>query len=133
MYLRLDSDPTENVEVVKAIVDKMFKEGDIDDKAADYFVPEKAKPSRFYTFSKTHKRKGDSVNVPIRPVISGCGSATERLSHFVDFYLKQYVSELDSYVNDCKHLMRKIECINSEGPLPEGSALFTIDVVANVP
>ena len=53
MYLRLDSDPTkENVEVVKAIGDKMFKEGDIDDKAADYLVPEKAKLSRFYTFAK---------------------------------------------------------------------------------
>ena len=134
VYLRLDSDPTkENVEVVKAIGDKMFKEGDIDDKAADYLVPEKAKLSRFYTLPKTHKGKGDSVNVPIRPVISGCGPVTERLSHFVDFYLKPHVSELDSYVKDSKHLMRKIECINSERPLPEGSTLFTIDVVATYP
>ena len=29
--------------------------------------------------------------------------------------------------------MRKIDSINSEGPLPEGSALFTIDVVAMYP
>ena len=67
---------------------------DIDQKTAEILNPLNAKPTRFYAFPKTYKRKGNSDNVPIRPVIAGCGSATERLSQFVDFVFETICSQI---------------------------------------
>ena len=111
----------------------MLLERDIKEETAEYLIPSDAKPSRFYTLPKTHKVKPGSDVLPVKPVISGCVSVTERLSEFVDYYLKPFVPKLESYLNDSKHLIRKIEEIIAKGPLPEDSSLFTIDVVAMYP
>lgn len=134
VYEKLSEDATDdNVCAVEEIVNNMLLVGDIEEVTAEYLIPNEAKPSRFYTLPKTHKVKPGSDVLPVRPVISGCGSATERLSEFVDYHLKPFVPKLKSFVKDSKHLIRKIEDINAKGPLPEGSSLFTIDVVAMYP
>ena len=134
VYEKLNEDATDqNVSAVKEIVNNMLLVGDIKEETAEYLIPSEAKPSRFYTLPKTHKVKPGSDVLPVRPVISGCGSATERLSEFVDYHLKPSVPKLESLVKDSKHLIRKIEETNAKGPLPEGSSLFTIDVVAMYP
>ena len=40
---------------------------------------------KLYLFTKIHKRLH---NVPGRPVISNCGTPTEKASEFLDFHLK---------------------------------------------
>ena len=75
----------------------------------------------FYLLPKVHK-----PNVPGRPIISGCGSPTDRLSAFVDFYLQPIVETLPSYIKDTNDFLRKIFAIPT--PLPTGTILAMIDV-----
>ena len=53
---------------------------------------------KFYLLPKIHK-KGS----PGRPVISGCGICTERVSEFVDFHIQHLVPGIPSYIKDTKH------------------------------
>ena len=48
-----------------------------------------------YLLPKIHK-----PNVSGPPIIFGCGSPTDRLSAFVDFYLQPIVQTLPSYIKD---------------------------------
>ena len=81
VYVLLDGDPTRDM--VKKINEKIresWEKGSIDDKTKDYLmVSEDVKPGRFYLLPKIHKR-----GCPGRPVISGCGTPTEKISAFVD-------------------------------------------------
>ena len=46
---------------------------------------------------KIHKKQ---QNVPGRPVVSNCGTATEKVSEFLDFHLKPVMQERKSYIKD---------------------------------
>jgi hypothetical protein len=73
-------------------------------------------------------------NIPGRPIISGCDSPTEKLSTFIDHYLKQLVPFIPSYIKDTTHFLRMVFDIPT--PLPPNSLLVTIDVVSlytNIP
>ena len=74
---------------------------------------------------KIHKR-----GCPGRPVISGCGTCTERISEFVDVHIKHLVPEIPSYIKDTKHFL---QVLNGLGRLPEGAILVTADVVGLYP
>ena len=52
---------------------------------------------KMYLLPKIHKRLYD---VPGRPVISNCGTPTEKLSDFLDHYLKPVMQERESYIKD---------------------------------
>jgi hypothetical protein len=83
----------------------------------------------FYMLPKIHK-----PNNPGRPIISGCDSPTEKLSIFVDHYLKQLVPHTPSYIRDSNHFLHTI--FNIATPLPPKSLLVTIDVTSlytNIP
>jgi len=95
-----------------------------------YLLPNS--PSRtplFYMLPKIHK-----PNIPGRPIISGCDSPTEKLSIFVDHFLKQFVPFIPSHIKDTNDFLRTILSIPS--PLPPGALLVTIDVISlytNIP
>ena len=72
-----------------------------------------------------HKR-----GCPGRPVISGCGTCTERISEFVDYHIKPLVPRIPSYIKDNKHFLQEL---NKLGTLPEGAILVTADVVGLYP
>lgn len=72
--------------------------------------------------SKLHK-----PGCPGRPVInSGCSTATERISEFVDNNLRPMVLKINSYIKDTNDFLRKLGELQR---LPEGAILCTIDVV----
>ena len=50
---------------------------------------------KFYLLPKIHKRL---FNVPGRPVISNCGTPTEKISEFLDHHLKPVMQKGISYV-----------------------------------
>ncbi len=77
----------------------------------------------FYMLPKVHK---NLENPPGRPIISGNGSITEPASQFVDFFIKPFVSELPSFIQDSTHVLNKIKDIKNIGP----SLLVTMDVEA---
>ena len=81
VYIPVSEDPTEGMGLkVTAAVAKLGEDGFIDNDAVDYLSPTgDVKAGRFYLLPKLHKK-----GCPGRPVISGCGTPTERISQFVD-------------------------------------------------
>lgn len=102
----------------------------IDTNTYNFLIPHS--PSRiplFYMLPKIHK-----PNIPGRPIISGCDSPTEKLSIFVDHYLKTLVPSIPSYIRDTNHFLQTIFSLPT--PLPENTILVTIDVTSlytNIP
>lgn len=83
------------------------------------------KPTRkptLYLLPKIHK-----PDVPGRPIISGCGGPTVRLSEYNDFYLKPLMNNIDSYVKDSTDFLKRIFKLNNNIST-ENIILVTIDV-----
>ena len=98
--------------------------------------PSEKSPGRLYELFKVHKTHQPGETPPERPIISGSGSVTENISLFVEHYLKHKATTHKSYLQDTPDFLRKVNEINSEGPLPENSILVSIDVSAlytNIP
>ncbi|CAB4043783.1 Hypothetical predicted protein, partial [Paramuricea clavata] len=82
---------------------------------------------RLYLLPKIHKRLR---NVPGRPVISNCGTPTERASEFLDHHLKPIMKAGKSYIRDTGHFLDKLKEI---GKVPENALLVTADVTSLYP
>ena len=80
-----------------------------------------------YLLPKIHKRL---YNVPGKPVISNCGTPTEKVSEFLDHHLKPVMQEGESYIKDTGDFINKIKNINA---IPENAILVTADVVGLYP
>ncbi len=74
-----------------------------------------------YVLPKIHK---DLTNPPGRPIISGIGSLTEKISTFVDFFLKPVVFTLPSFVKDSIDMIKNKKTID----LPDEILFVTFDV-----
>ena len=84
---------------------------------------------KLYLLPKIHKRLH---NVPGRPVISNCGTPTEKASEFLDFHLKPLMqsgwSKFETLcIRDFIYKMKRI------GKVPEGSFLVNADVIGPYP
>ena len=83
-----------------------------------------------YLLPKIHKGK---IPPPARPILSSNGSPTEKMSQFVDHFLKQCSTSHRSYIKDTSHFIQKLQAI---GKLPPNSILATFDVTSlytNIP
>lgn len=61
------------------------------------------------------KIQKDLVNPIRRPIISGNGSIAEPISKYIDFFIKPFVMELPSYIQDTTQVLKKIQTINNIG------------------
>ena len=86
---------------IKKLLDKEY----IDKKTSQYLKVEKSKPGKFYLLPKIRKKLH---NVPGSPVISNYGLATEKISEFLDFYIKLLVGEIPSLARDTTHFLSKL-------------------------
>ena len=127
VYRETPTDITQQIaEMVNNIIKKLSGDGYIDDKTLDYLlINSTPRAGRFYLLPKIHKKR-----CPGRPVISGRGSCTERVSEFVDFHIKLLVPEIPSYIKDTKHFLQVLRDL---GRLPEGAIIVTTDVVGLYP
>ena len=66
------------------------------------------------------------VNVSGSPVISSCGTPTEKVSEFLDSQVKPVMQSSGSYIKDSVDFIKKIKNI---GTIPKDSILITADVV----
>ena len=73
-----------------------------------------------YTLLKLPKE-----GIPGRSIISGCNSPTEKLSQYLDFYLKPIVRSIPSYIKDITHFLR---VILDQTEIPNNTILVTLDV-----
>ena len=102
----------------------------ITEKELKYFTIEFKKATnlgKLYLLPKIHKRL---ENVPGRPVISNCGTPTEKVSEFLDSQLKPVMQSSRSYIKDSGDFIKKIKNI---GTIPKDSILVTADVVGLYP
>ena len=107
--------------------------GYIDEKCKDWALTDEnnVRTHQFYHIPKIHK---SLENPPGRPIVSGIGGPTEKLSRLVDHWLQPVVQRLPSYLKDSTHLLQTIKVWNETlAPLPETTLIVTIDVVALYP
>ena len=76
---------------------------------------------------KIHKRLYDA---PGRPVLSNCGTPTEKVSEFLDNQLKKVMQNGWSYIKDSNHFIKKIKHLKN---IPDNAILVTADVVGLYP
>ena len=127
---------------IKEEIDKAEKLGHITKVDAKILQPEGIKAGRLYLLPKIHKLEKFYMNVngkrfpPCRPIISGSGSLTERISWFVDQNCKEFMKKLPSYIEDSTDLIRYFEKINQDGILPPHAIPFSLDIksmYSNIP
>ena len=82
---------------------------------------------KMYLLPKIYKRL---ESVPGRPVISNCGTPTEKVSEFLDYHLKPTMQSAKSYIKDSSDFLRKL---NDLGKLTENAILVTTDVLGLYP
>jgi len=130
-YLPQDHDPTEeHNQRVSAKITEMTENQAISPEVADHLVFTKPRTACFYTLPKIHK---PTRPPPGRPIVSANECPTERISGFVDHFLRPHVPKIRSYIKDTTDFINKIEAIP---PLPLGALLVTLDVTAlytNIP
>ena len=100
VYQKCEGDPLKKVNnEVKSVSRDMFNGKEINNKVRDYLIMKKPQLGRFYLLPKIHKR---TLNVPVRPVISNNGTATENISAFLDFHFKNIVSTIPHILEDTR-------------------------------
>ena len=120
--------------LMKSSVKDALEEKVIDEETAKFLVPREPKEGRAYGMVKAHKDTPVGEKLPpMRLVVSGCGSTTENISHFVDFFSKEIPEKLDSHIKDTPHLLRMLENLNQNSSQPENALLVSIDVVGLYP
>ena len=143
-YKVIEEDPSDNIRIQNAIlVDEIVRKDEISEKVAEFLKAGESKVSKYYHLLKTHKIPISTENptrwleengFPLRGIVSGCGSPTERLSGFVDHHLQDGMKSLDSFLRDTKDTLKVIEELNDkvdEGELNlEGVALVSLDIVS---
>ena len=105
----------------------MFNFKEIDQKIMNYLTVKKPQLGRFYLLPKIHKR---TINVPGRPVISNNGAATERISSFLNFYLKYIIPTIPHILEDTTDFLYTIEQLQN---IREGKLLVSFDAVGLYP
>ena len=116
-------------EILK-VLQEAFDNETITKSEYEHMNPENKNAGKFYCTPKVHKGHDESKPPPPRPIVSGCGSLTEKIGHFADYFVKEVATNHDSYSKDTPDFLRTIELINSEGKLPKNTILVTADVIS---
>ncbi|KAJ1194362.1 hypothetical protein NDU88_003651, partial [Pleurodeles waltl] len=123
-YLKLTSNPMP--EVNRCILRKLqtYLDQDlISDMEFKYLYNNTPTSPCIYILPKIHK---PGTFPPGRPIISGIGSPTEKLSEYIDIFLQPFVRNLPSYIRDTKDLLCKI----TDYDWTDGHYLVTLDVTS---
>ena len=115
---KLDEDPMERyAEEVTSFLQNMTDKQTINKEIFNYLRPQKPQTSRFYILPKIRKD-----GIPRRSTVLSCGAPTEKISQFVDFYLKPLVVKTPSYIKDTTEFLLKLKSISK---IASGSLLLT--------
>ena len=126
----MESDLVKLVETSKNTFQSLRRKNLIIEKELKYFSYQYKKSSNFgkmYLLPKTHKRLD---NVPGRPVVSNCGTPTEKASEFLDHHLQPIMKTGVSYIKDTNDFLFKLKNL---GKIPENAFLVTADFVGLYP
>ena len=122
-YIQTDTDLSEKHHgEISAKLKSMNEDDEIDDSCSSFLSNPNYRTSEFYMLPKIHKRLKDP---PGRPIVSGNGCPTERISQFVDFFLKPIVRDTQSYLRDTTHFLK---VLGNAPKLTDTTLLVTLDV-----
>ncbi len=103
---------------------KMKLRGEISEKTFNYLAPMQSRTPEFYLLPKIHKPKRPP---PGRPIISANSCPTERISQFVDHFVKPLLPKIKSYLRDSTDFINSLLAL---GKVKPGSRLVTWDVTS---
>ena len=127
-FHRLEYDPTKNFKVkVNTWVEKWSQMNILDQKWKSYIQTECSTSGKMYGLIKSHKS-----NNPARIITSGCNTAIESLSIFVEKVLHDISSNLPSRIKDTGHMLDIIDEINNSNQ-PTNSIVVGFDIVNMFP
>ena len=141
-YEEVPSDPSVEIKAKQdRLISDMLISGQITEKVAQHLVEGGSKLSNFYHTLKTHNLPVDEPIIdnwlqengyPSRGIISGIQAPTERLSGFLDHFLQPGMKNLETFLQDTKHMLQLIEGVNEKidgGEFSlEGVGLVTLDL-----
>ena len=99
-------------DMVFTLLHKLHEKGEIDDKVFNGLTPRNIRTARFYLLPKIHKCLTPG-SVPGRPIISGNGCSTEKISSFVDEHIKPFVKTVPSYIRDTTDFINKLKTLKT--------------------
>ena len=114
---------SETATKVIIVINSLFTNGHIDQMTHKWLSLGQNPPRipEFYTLTKIQKA------IPVgRPIVSGSGGPTERISSFVDSLLQPIAQKQESYIKDTTHFINFIK--KHATPTAEAAILATLDV-----
>ena len=122
-YEEMHSDITDQINhMINQKLDDMKNNGEIASSLTESLKNHEAKVPHIYFLPKIHKGQNPP---PGRPVVSSNGCATEKISAFVDNFIKKQVPKMKSFVKDTNDFINKIE---TEVKISDRTILGTLDV-----
>ena len=120
-YKKLDGDPTIRIcHGIVQLLNRFYSEGLLNKKMVDFCSPpQRARLARLYFLKKIHKSP-----MGIRPIVSSCGSPTENISQFIDYWLQPIMKKLPSFIKDTTEFINQL----NEIVIEPDTLLVTIDV-----
>ena len=91
---------------VNLFVNNMLQRGQITEKTSSYLTTDIDRTQQLYLLPKIHK---DMNNPPGRPIVSGSGGPTEKISQFVDHFIGPLVPLSQSYIRDSTHMINILQ------------------------
>ena len=144
VYEEIADDTSKQIKTKSDIIaDSLIQKNEVPLKVGEFLKGGKFELSKFYHIVKTHKIPPslddpkdwiEENGFPLRGIISGCGSPTERLAGYVDYILQPGMKNLPSYLKDTIHTLQILEETNKniqEGRISlEGVGLVSLDLEA---
>ena len=110
-------------------VHNMLQRGQISQSTCNYLTTDNDRTQQFYLLPKIHK---DPHNTTRRPIVSGSGGPTEKISQFVDHFIGPLVPLAQSYIRDPTHLINILNKLTMQ----PGMLLCILDITSlytNIP
>ena len=104
------------------------RNGVLNDSWSKFIKPSNSTPGKMYGLVKTHKEGN-----PVRVISSGCGTAIENLSIFVEKCLYYEVLNIECRVQDTSEMLTIIDNLNSSNSLTSDCKLVSFDIINMFP
>ena len=119
-YERLLEDPTQKFNThINNLINQAWRLNIIDESTYNNLQTKDIRIPTFYLLTKIHKKDN-----PGRPIVNGIGSVTEKISAYVDTFLRKYMARIPSYIKDTTHFLNILKHLKIQST----DLLVTIDV-----
>ena len=119
-YEKLQEDPTQKFNIhINNLLNQAWRLNIIDESTFNNLQTKNPRIPTFYLLPKIHK-KGN----PGRPIVNGIGSVTEKISAYVDTFLRKYNPRIPSCIKDTTHFLNILQ----HQKIQNTDLLVTLDV-----